>query len=1040
MSAARLLVRAIVVADGRSSHLPATLAAVAAQDPRPDVVHVVLADGVDRPVVPDGFPVDWIEGLGRDLSASIDAVLAAHPALPQEYLWLLHDDSAPLEGALARLVATARKRTAAGVIGAAQVQWDDPSRLVSIGTTTTRVGARRIDLVDQDDINQGQYDDRDDVLGASLAGALVRRDVWEELGGLEPAYRGFGDSLHLCRRAWRAGHDVVVVPRARIRHAQDGLRGLRAGSARGERATYGSRRAGEWFHSLAWSPLGWTPLLLVWLVASALGRVILRIAQNEPRTALADLAVPWRVLARLRFLPGVRARIRHGSRRGRTIVRPLLVGPRAAASFVRSREMRSHERWRALHAPSDVVREELDAAATRRRVGAGLVTLGALGASVVLHGTWLTALLSGRMLVGDALGTTDLDLPSLWERTWSGWAAAGLGAPALDGAFAALLLPVAVLPGGVRFWIGMLLALGVALGVMAAWFASGAATRSVAVRACVAFAYGLWPMHLQAISDGRVGAVLAHVMLPWFALGLARAAGWHRGETVGEGESFPARQQASPSAAMGAAFSLAVIAVAAPVMLAPLVVIVLIAGVFAGRHRWRVWSAAVPGLVVSGPALVAAWTTGSVESAWAILARENGPALASAIAEPWRLLLGVGAEPRPVPGLDVPATVTVAGVGAIAVLAALAAVASGRASRAVSAGLATAALGVAVAVAAERTVVVGVHEPGAAANGFAGPGTSLALAGLLTAAAAASAGGWWWSHGRRRSAVRLTAAVSLTLAAGVLASTVVLEAWPSRAERGDVHPADSTVLPLVAALEQQVATRQRVLVLEDAADEGVTYSVLEWDGTQVLHGRAGLDADGSPFARPDATPATVDTLADAVAQLTGAGAGAQEDLAAWGVGVIVAAPDSPRIAGSLGQIPGLRLIGASDLGTTFRVTRADGSTPVSRAWIESGSRLVTLDSDSRSGRAEGALPAGTLVVAVPADPAWSAWADGVALEPVDDALGRAAFAVPDGASEVVYEYRDDTYAGWWWAGAAVMGWAIVGMIPLHDRRYRVVRA
>lgn len=1037
MSPARLLVRAVVVSDGRSSLLPEVLSAIAGQSQRPDVVHVVTAPDAEVPPAPDGLPVEISPTLGRDYGASVDSVLAAHPAHTRELLWLLHDDTAPLPDTLAQLVATAKKRTAAAVIAPAQVRWDDTSRLVGLGISTTRVGARRIDLVDEDDINQGQYDEREDVLGASLAGALVRREAWERLGGTEPAYRGFGSSLHLCRLAWRAGDDVVIVPPALVRHAQEGLDGLRSGG-RGRNATYGLRRTGEWLHALAWSPLPWVPLLLLWAFLSAGARAVLRIAQNEARMVGADLAVPWRVLGRLPYLPGMRARIRRGSTRPRSGVRPFLVGVRGVASHVRSRELRAYDRWRAASAPTDMVAQEIVAAGLRRRAALGAVLVLSIAISVLLHGTWLRAIISGRMLVGDALGVTDVPLSYLWERTWSGWTVEGLGAPALDGSFAALLLPAAALPGGARVWLGLLLGLGVAIATISAWFASGAVTRSLWARALAALAYGLWPLHLQALSDGRIGPVITHVMLPWAALGLARAAGWHRGEAVGDGEEHPPVRLASPSAAMGAAFSVAVIVVATPVMLAPLVLLILVAGGFAGQARWRVWSAAVPALVVSGPALVAAWSAGPLSAqAWAILAREPGPALASGVTAPWRILLGLTDHSRGVPGLDVPGTLAVGAVGLAVVAAAVLALLSGRAPARVAAGLGAAALGMLIAVGAQRTVVVPETATGAQANGFAGPGSSLAVLGLLVAIAAASFRAWDAGEGRVRATRRLALSLGIVAACGVIAAAVVVEAWPGRAERGDVHAADARVLPLVATLEQDLPTRQRVLVLRDT-EAGVDASVLETDGTVLIAGRADRALDGSLLA---AGTDPGDVLAPAVTAVAGAGADAQETLAQWGVGVVVASPGSPQIAGAMSQMAGLQLIGASEYGTSYRVPRESQDAPVARAWIETDdARVVVLDSDGRRGEVAGdALPEGRLIVAAPAAAGWHASADGVDLAPVDDALGRAAFAVPAGAREVAYEHRDDEYRTWWWAAAVAVGWAMIGMIPLHDRRHRAVR-
>jgi len=59
----------------------------------------------------------------------------------------------------------------------------------------------------------------DKSVDASTRRMLVRRDVWDALGGPDPAVRRGRDDLDLCRRAHQAGHRVVVVPRAVVAHA-----------------------------------------------------------------------------------------------------------------------------------------------------------------------------------------------------------------------------------------------------------------------------------------------------------------------------------------------------------------------------------------------------------------------------------------------------------------------------------------------------------------------------------------------------------------------------------------------------------------------------------------------------------------------------------------------------------------------------------------------------------------------------------------------------------------------------------------------------
>src|SRR5690606_11436110 len=143
--------------------------------------------------------------------------------------------------------------------------WRDTSRLVSMGTTVSRLGARRVPLVVEDDIDQGQHDWREDVMAVSLGGALVRRAAWDSLGGLDSGYAGFGESLEFCRRAWAAGWDVVLAPDVRVRHAQESLYGLRVGRP-GRVSTHASRRASEWHHAFAWAPWWLVPILAILVI------------------------------------------------------------------------------------------------------------------------------------------------------------------------------------------------------------------------------------------------------------------------------------------------------------------------------------------------------------------------------------------------------------------------------------------------------------------------------------------------------------------------------------------------------------------------------------------------------------------------------------------------------------------------------------------------------------------------------------------------------------------------------------------------------
>jgi hypothetical protein len=445
---------------------------------------------------------------------------------------------------------------------------------------------------------------------------------------------------------------------------------------------------------------------------------------------------------------------------------------------------------------------------------------------------------------------------------------------------------------------------------------------------------------------------------------------------------------------------------------------------------------AVPALAICGPGIVAAAGAGSARSAWAILAREVGPSGASVVSSPLRTLLTLDTAPSngrwyASPGVVAAIALVVCGCALLALL-------SGRAAGAVQVGWLVAALALAAAFAAQRVTVTWPDGSGSqAANGWSGPGLSLALVGLLAAATASSSGVWYsggFQHVRRVGAVIIVTAA----AAGVLASATAW-AWPGRAAAGDVEGIDVDVLPLVAQLEQEPPSSRRVLTLTDI-EGGVAYSVENADGAVALTGSAAFGPDGAPLSRPDsaALPSPAD-LATAVATLVGSGVGADAELADWGIGVIVATPGSTVALAGLAQVDSLTLMGASELGTAYRVLR-DGQ-PVSRAWIATDSEAVPVAMNGAEGGQQlTATQAGTLVLAVPSDESWIATLDGKELTRADDTEGRQAFAVPPGGGLLEVRFADGPYRAWWWAAAIACGLALIASAPIHDRRILGVRA
>jgi hypothetical protein len=97
--------------------------------------------------------------------------------------------------------------------------WHDRTHLLEIGISIATNGARWTGLEDSE-YDQGQHDGIDEVLAVSTAGALIRRSVFEELGGFDQNLELFRDDVDFGWRLHAAGHGAIVVTDAIAYHAQ----------------------------------------------------------------------------------------------------------------------------------------------------------------------------------------------------------------------------------------------------------------------------------------------------------------------------------------------------------------------------------------------------------------------------------------------------------------------------------------------------------------------------------------------------------------------------------------------------------------------------------------------------------------------------------------------------------------------------------------------------------------------------------------------------------------------------------------------------
>ncbi len=1068
-------VTAVLVTRGTTPYLADSLRAVLACDPGPARVIVVDASAdSSAELPPDLAPeppgaaatpsrVTLVRAPGaRSFGAAVTTALRTlTPAVDTEWLWFFHDDSAPAPDALGHLLRTLEHTASVAVAGVKQVGWDDPDELIEVGFTVSRSG-RRMTGVEPGEVDQGQHDFRDDVLAVGLTGALVRLSVWTQMRGTDSTYGVFGDGLDLCRRVRLAGHRVVVVPRAVVRHAQATLTGGADRSTERD-TTFGARLRSQ-LYFLATGMTAWLlPFFLVGAVLAAPVRALYRVTMKVPRHALDELWAPLWLFTRLPRVLTTRLGAARTASARRSLLTPLMATTREVVDAHQDRRLASAARRKAAGAPHELDREEIRATARRRRLTALGVVLLAGAATVIALRPVLRSVTDGSAVIGGALQPAGEGLSDLWQAISGGWIRDGLGASAPVDPLLTALAPVAALTGGnLQLAVNLLVVGALVLSGLGGWFAAGAATRSVALRFWAATMWFAAPSLLLGVGQGRLGAVLAHAALPWFALAVARAIGVQRGDTWGRQrlraaeradqrlrervpELAPVTNHPSVAALGAAALAFAVVVAGAPVLLVPGILALVVVAVGAPRHRRYLTFIPLPALALMGPLIVRAVVTWS-SGGWRILLGDPGLPLASTGAPAWRQLLALPVDPD--------AWFTADGVwgqvgtyapyvyGATLVIAAcVGLVRLGGRGRAACVCWAVAALGLAAALASTATVVaVGTEST---VTGWSGAGVSVLVLGLLGAAVLGLDGlttkalthtfGW-------RQVMLATGAV--LVAAVPLAGVGI---WAAHASGQDstvtLRALDRAIVPAVGQQMQSSGRQARVLVLEARADGSLAYQLLHGDGPQLTDSSAVVDVAGLA-GRPD-------DVAELVARTSaGMDSGQAQDLAALAVGAVLVPPSDDlaraQLVSRIDTVPGVTRITENESGTIWRVTPDDSLELIDQpSWAriyapgDAGTLEVVVPVAAGNLSIDARIPDGdpdrVLVLAENSAPGWRGALDGVPLRAVagDD---RQSFALGADGGHLTVSYERASRTPWLVLQGVVIVVFVLLAVPVRRRR------
>jgi GT2 family glycosyltransferase len=921
-----------------------------------------------------------------------------------EWVWLLHDDSEPAHDALEQLLRGAVETRSAGVLGPKIRDWADHQVILEAGVAIDTAG-RRITGIEPREVDQGQHDGDRDCLAVGSAGMLIRRDVWDSVGGFDTGMALFREDVDFCWRVHAAGHRVRLITDAVVYHVE--------ASARRRRPVSVARRPRRLDRRNAMLTLiGNLPA--VPMLTSAAGnlavsllRTMFFLLAKRVSSAMDELAAvssvfghPFRLLAlrRSRAL-GRRAaygRLRRDLPPGRSLRR---VAEFAAAALSKSDQAGTTGTHHATDDP-----DEADFLLTDTGLVQRILTHPGVLLFIALTVISLVAersLLAPGPLGGGALIPAWGGASGLWHEYLQGFHPVGVGSGSSAPPYLAVIAALATVLGG-KPWLAVdvILIASVPVAGLSAFLAVRRVTRSTAVRVWAAASYALLPVAMGAIAAGRIGTAVVFVLIPVIAL------------LAGRMLTLPRRRARRAAWATGLA-----IAVAAAFV--PLVwVVALVAAVALMAARPGMWRNL--GIVVATPPLLLLPWTVQVATNPSTLLLEVGlqqPGLASRdLSARSLLLLSPGG-----PGLP-PIWVT-AGIA----VAALAALVLSRRRALMMAGWSIALAGLLVAVAVSR-VVITPGTGGPAVPAWPGVAMLIAAVGLLLAGATAGEDiprlvngpgnsdidDWPAPSGKNRlrrrggrkggdpagsRGPRTLRGIGVAALAVVAVSAPVLAAasWVISGVRGPIGPVSGPIVPAVVSASASNGRQQRTLVLREAGT-GVSFSLQR--GASPSLG----DADLTP------APAAQRALSTAVAALVAPNGGEAVDqgqlLSQLDVGfVLLPSPVNQNLARLLSGVEGLQPVSSTSAFALWRVTDLAARVRV----VEPAGTVVAVPSGQLGvSGAQAPAAGGTLELAEPAG-GWHATLNGQPLTPVASPAGSwaAAFRLPPGGG-VLGIRRDQT--------------------------------
>ncbi|MEU7517787.1 glycosyltransferase [Streptomyces sp. NPDC042898] len=934
---------------------------------------------------------------------------------PVQWLWLLHDDCAPEPGALAELLRVADSDAYAAVIGPKLRGWYDRKQLLEVGVSIAHSGRRWTGL-DRREQDQGQHDQVRSVLSVSTAGMLVRRDVFEELGGFDRRLPLMRDDVDLCWRAHSAGHRVLVAPDAVLRHAEASARERRTVDCAGRTAASPHRvdKAGAVYALLANTRGRALPYVLLRLVLSTLVRTLASLVGKVPGQAVDEVTGLLATLLRPEKILAARKR-RKNAAVDASELRPLFPPPgatvRAAveqlAANVGGSEADSggsrHGVVESGPGGDDADFLEIEQFARLKKIARkpGPVLFGLL---LLISLVACRNLFAGGSLAGGALLPAPDTVSELWSRYADAWHALGTGGTQPAPPYLAVLAALSALfLGSTSTALTLLLVCSVPLAGFAAYFAARPIVESKLLRAWGAIAYAFLPAATGALATGRLGTAVLAILLPLIARAAVAAHGFNRPD------------RGSWRATWAYAFLLTFATAFTPIVW-PLAVLLGLGVLVVRRSDITAYGLRFLAAVGTPILALAPWSLSLLTDPAAFL-REAGLDVRTGTATALDLLATSPGGPGTTGGLLL--------IGLV--LAALAGLLREERRFAVLAAWAAALAG----------LLFAVLSNGADGTGWAGPATLVYGAALIAAGMIGAEGG------RTRVAAHgfgwrqpVAALIALACAVG---PAVAAAGWMIGGADGPLTRRDPVQVPAFVAEESGTRDQPRTLVLGGTSPGEVAYSLVRGSGARL--------GDGELSAAAETDPRLDQVVAHLVA---GSGADQTQELSGYAIRYVLVRDGAPRqMSRVLDATPGLSRLSQLDGSALWRVDREIARIMIVPPAAKSGTAATgdtaaTADSAKSVAVAAGPVEAHTDVPAGPAgrvlrvadraDEGWTATLDGKELTRTTVDGWAQGFELPaqGGRLDLTYD-QPLTHTVWTWTQVGLAVVLLVLALPGRRR-------